>query len=52
MSVTIRNKLLINFGLILAIMVLAFAFGTITTWRGRSTRAADINAMTTYSDFV
>ena len=45
MSVTIRKKLLINFGLILAIMVLAFAFNMITTWRERSTRAADINAM-------
>ncbi len=45
MRVTIRKKLLINFGLILAIMVLAFAFSMITTWRERSTKAAASNAM-------
>ncbi len=33
MSLTIRKKLLINFGLILAIMVVAFAFSMITTWQ-------------------
>jgi CHASE3 domain sensor protein len=42
---TIRKKLLLNFGLILAIMVVAFAFSMVTTWRERSSRAADINAM-------
>ena len=39
MSVTIRKKLLINFGLILAIMVVAFAFSMITTWRERTSQS-------------
>jgi methyl-accepting chemotaxis protein len=45
MAHTIRRKLLINFGLILAIMVVAFAFSLIVTWRERSTRTADGSAL-------
>ena len=42
---TIRKKLLLNFGLILAIMVAAFAFSMVTTWRERASRAEAGNAM-------
>jgi methyl-accepting chemotaxis protein len=42
---TIRKKLLLNFGLILAIMVVAFVFSMVNTWHERSTRASDITAM-------
>jgi len=45
MTVTIRKKLLINFGLILAIMVVAFAFSMVATWRERSAKSAASGAM-------
>ena len=45
MRVTIRKKLMINFCLILAIMVVAFAVSMITTSRERSTKTAAISAL-------
>jgi methyl-accepting chemotaxis protein len=45
MGVTIRKKLLINFGLILAIMVLAFVFGALALMHERGGRMAAHEAM-------